>query len=79
MQFYNSRFREYRKQAHQVLGTPKFVSQFNVLQDIEVRRFLLRVLEKPQDLIRHIRTYVWLRDCCERELTIKKRGRCDYS
>jgi len=53
---YNNRFREYRKQAHQVLGTTKLVSQFNTLQDIEIRRFLLRVLENPQDLVYHIRT-----------------------
>jgi len=53
---YNNRFRNQRKQAHQVLGTTKLVSQFNALQDIEIRRFLLRVLKKPQDLVYHIRT-----------------------
>jgi hypothetical protein len=51
-----NRFRAYRKAIHGALGTQRAVAQFDGLQDIEVRRFLLRVLEKPKDLFRHIRT-----------------------
>jgi hypothetical protein len=45
---------------HRVLGTKAVISRFNPLQDVEVRRFLLRVLEKPDDLIQHIRTLGFL-------------------
>ncbi|KAF7586776.1 hypothetical protein BBP40_008346 [Aspergillus hancockii] len=53
---YSDRFRSYRKVMHRVLGTKTVISRFNPLQDVEVRRFLLRVLERPDDLIQHIRT-----------------------
>ncbi|PWY89157.1 cytochrome P450 [Aspergillus heteromorphus CBS 117.55] len=56
MQPYNARFRTYRKAMHRVLGSKVSTAQFYPLQDIEVRRFLLRVLESPADLIQHIRT-----------------------
>ncbi|KNG82926.1 O-methylsterigmatocystin oxidoreductase [Aspergillus nomiae NRRL 13137] len=55
-QGYSDRFRFYRKVLHRVLGTKALMSRFNPLQDVEVRRFLLRVLRKPDDLIQHIRT-----------------------
>ncbi|OGM40177.1 O-methylsterigmatocystin oxidoreductase [Aspergillus bombycis] len=58
LQGYSDRFRLYRKVLHRVLGTKALMSRFNPLQDIEVRRFLLRVLQKPDDLIQHIRTEV---------------------
>ncbi|KAL4959505.1 cytochrome P450 [Aspergillus stella-maris] len=56
MQAYSDPFRAYRKAMHKVLGTKNSIAQFNSLQEVEVRRFLLRVLEKPGDLVRHIRT-----------------------
>ncbi|KAL4972955.1 cytochrome P450 [Aspergillus desertorum] len=56
MQPYSDMFRAYRKAIHRALGTKSAISQFNELQDVEVRRFLLRVLEKPGDLVQHIRT-----------------------
>ncbi|KAJ0421285.1 cytochrome P450 [Aspergillus carlsbadensis] len=56
MQTYSDTFRAYRKAMHRVLGTKNVISQFNELQDVEVRRFLLRVLDKPEDLVQHIRT-----------------------
>ncbi|KAL4914581.1 cytochrome P450 [Aspergillus aurantiobrunneus] len=56
MQPYSDTFRAYRKAMHRVLGTKTAISQFDRLQDVEVRRFLLRVLESPTDLIQHIRT-----------------------
>lgn len=56
MQTYSDRFRAYRKVMHRVLGSKAVTSRFNSLQDIEIRRFLLRVLQKPNDLVQHIRT-----------------------
>ena len=56
MQTYSDRFRAYRKVMHRVLGSKAVTSRFNTLQDIEIRRFLLRVLQKPNDLVQHIRT-----------------------
>ncbi|KAL2814360.1 cytochrome P450 [Aspergillus cavernicola] len=56
MQTYSDTFRAYRKAMHRVLGTKNVIAQFNSLQHVEVRRFLLRVLEKPRDLVQHIRT-----------------------
>lgn len=58
MQTYSDRFRAYRKVIHRVLGSKTVTSRFNALQDIEIRRFLLRVLQQPNDLVQHIRTYV---------------------
>jgi len=52
---YSSRFRAYRKNIHGVIGTKSVIAQFTTLQDVEVRRFLLRVLEKPADLLQHVR------------------------
>ncbi|EJC98992.1 cytochrome P450 monooxygenase [Fomitiporia mediterranea MF3/22] len=53
---YSDRFRAYRKNVRMHLGTKQAVSRLNLLQDIEVRRFLLRVLEEPDKLFHHIRT-----------------------
>ncbi|KAL3490239.1 cytochrome P450 [Aspergillus germanicus] len=56
MQTYSDTFRAYRKAMHCVLGTKNAISQFDDLQDVEIRRFLLRALDKPGDLLQHIRT-----------------------
>ncbi|KAF9893353.1 hypothetical protein FE257_011785 [Aspergillus nanangensis] len=56
MQTYSDRFRAYRKAMHRVLGSKAVTSRFNPLQHVEIRRFLLRVLDNPQDLLQHIRT-----------------------
>ncbi|KAB8248624.1 cytochrome P450 [Aspergillus flavus] len=58
LQGYTNRFRSYRKAMHRVLGTKELMSRFNPLQDVEVRRFLLRILQKPDELIQHIKTEV---------------------
>ena len=60
MQTYSDRFRAYRKAMHRVLGSKTTVARFNLLQEVEIRRFLLRVLHHPEDLVQHIRTYVVL-------------------
>ncbi|RAL13437.1 cytochrome P450 [Aspergillus homomorphus CBS 101889] len=56
MQTYSDQFRAYRKVMHRVLGTKTTTARFNSLQEVEVRRFLMRVLDYPEDLIQHIRT-----------------------
>ncbi|RHZ72745.1 hypothetical protein CDV55_102908 [Aspergillus turcosus] len=56
MQTYSDQFRAYRKAMHRTIGSKVSVTQFNSLQEVEVRRFLLRVLNDPDGLIQHIRT-----------------------
>ena len=55
-QMYSDRFRAYRKNIHAILGSKMAVSKFYPLQEVEVRRFALRVLEQPENLIQHVRT-----------------------
>lgn len=55
-QFYNDRLRAYRRPIHALVGTKAGVSRYNDLIEVEVHRFLLRVLNKPADLLDHIRT-----------------------
>ncbi|KAL5481169.1 hypothetical protein ACEPAI_10110 [Sanghuangporus weigelae] len=53
---YTDRFRSYRKNFHAIIGTKAAVSRFSDLQDVEMRRFLLRVLEEPGRLLQHVQT-----------------------
>lgn len=53
---YDSTYRWHRKLIHQQLGSKVAASQFREVQDVESRRFLLRVLSKPNDLMTHIKT-----------------------
>lgn len=55
---YNNRFRTYRKNMAQLIGSKTSAAQFNGLQQEEVGHFLLHVLERPQDLIEHIKKSV---------------------
>ncbi|KAI5360195.1 putative cytochrome P450 [Septoria linicola] len=50
------RLRQYRKQFHAIIGTSTALSKFVPLQEVEVSRFLLRVLEQPDQLLQHVRT-----------------------
>ncbi|KAI0204333.1 cytochrome P450, partial [Astrocystis sublimbata] len=52
---YDKRFRAQRKAIHSIMGTPSLASAYLPLQEAEVHRYLLRVLEKPENLIDHIR------------------------
>ena len=56
---YNNTFRHHRKLVHQQLGTKAAAARFRDIQDIESRRFLLRVLNKPASLLEHIKTLVY--------------------
>lgn len=59
-QQYDDNFRDRRKIIHNQLGSQTRVSQYNDLQDVEVRRFLLRLLEEPGNLFQHLKTSVSL-------------------
>lgn len=53
---YDSTYRWHRKLIHQQLGSKVAASQFRDVQDVESRRFLLRVLGNPNDLMTHLKT-----------------------
>lgn len=55
-QQYDDNFRRGRKFVHQQLGTKAAVTRFNDVQEVEVRRFLLRVLNQPETLAEHLKT-----------------------
>jgi hypothetical protein len=55
-QTYSKRLRAYRKNVHGLLGSKSAVARFYPLQDAEVGRFLLRVLDEPAELLQHVRT-----------------------
>ncbi|KAG6127524.1 hypothetical protein E4U38_006219 [Claviceps purpurea] len=48
--------RHHRKLMHQQLGTRVLAERFSNTQDAETKRFLLRVLYNPEDLMEHIKT-----------------------
>lgn len=53
---YDSTYRWHRKLIHQQLGTKVAASRFRDIEDVESRRFLLRVLTDPHSLMKHIKT-----------------------
>ncbi|KAL2784224.1 cytochrome P450 [Aspergillus keveii] len=55
MQGYGKRLQTYRKYIHREMGSAATVARFNQTQEIEVRRFLVRLLDAPQDLPGHAR------------------------
>ncbi len=55
---YGDRLREYRSLLHQFIGTRNQVKRFHSLSEVETRRFLERVLEKPDRVHDYIRQYV---------------------
>ncbi|KAL4808097.1 cytochrome P450 [Aspergillus unguis] len=52
----NAFFRDQRKAMHREIGTKAGVSKSYHLQEVEVARFLLRVLKQPEGLVGHMRT-----------------------
>ncbi|OKL57088.1 hypothetical protein UA08_07575 [Talaromyces atroroseus] len=53
---YDATFRLHRRLIHQQLGTKSSVAPFRDVQDVESRRFLLRLLDEPRNLVEHIKT-----------------------
>ncbi|KAG1837953.1 cytochrome P450 [Suillus tomentosus] len=52
---YGDRFRLQRRNFHQVIGTRAAAEVYNMSEEVEIRRFLKRVLAKPDQLQEHIR------------------------
>lgn len=57
---YNERFKTYRKNMARIIGSKTAAAEYNGLQEAEVGHFLLHVLEKPENLVDHIRKFVFL-------------------
>ncbi|KFY98401.1 hypothetical protein V500_01692 [Pseudogymnoascus sp. VKM F-4518 (FW-2643)] len=55
-QGYNSTFRHHRKLLHQELGTKASAAQFRDVQEIEVSRQLVRMLNEPGKFLEHFKT-----------------------
>lgn len=53
---YDSTFRHHRRLVHQQLGTRTDVARFRDAQDIESHRLLLRILDDPMNLVKHLKT-----------------------
>ncbi|KAH0839032.1 O-methylsterigmatocystin oxidoreductase [Fonsecaea pedrosoi] len=53
---YSNKSRAYRRALHTVLGTSSAIDPFRPLIELETRRFLLSVLENPQEVLHLIRT-----------------------
>ncbi|KAF5025065.1 hypothetical protein F66182_2834 [Fusarium sp. NRRL 66182] len=53
---YDSTFRLHRKLVHQQLGTKAIASRYQDIQDLESLRFIIRVIEQPEALMKHIKT-----------------------
>ncbi|KAG1800168.1 cytochrome P450 [Suillus subaureus] len=52
---YGDSFRQQRKNLHRVIGSRAAVNVYNVVEEVETRRFLKRVLAKPDQLQEHVR------------------------
>ncbi|KAI1008649.1 hypothetical protein LB504_001985 [Fusarium proliferatum] len=53
---YGKSLKQHRKLVHQQLGTKTAASRFRDVQDVESRRLLLRILNRPEKLSMHIKT-----------------------
>ncbi|KAL5534784.1 hypothetical protein ACEPAG_1248 [Sanghuangporus baumii] len=56
VQAYSERFRANQKSILAEIGSKSSVARFNGLQEVEVGRFLVHVLEEPGAVLQHIRT-----------------------
>ena len=55
MQHYNDRWRAYRKNIAQYMGSRNAITGFQPMQQEETHRFLKNVLDDPAKLMDHIR------------------------
>lgn len=55
-QGYNDTFRRYRKLLHRELGTKATAAKFHDVQTAEVRKQLVRILDRPAGLLGHYQT-----------------------
>ncbi|KAG2040709.1 cytochrome P450 [Suillus americanus] len=52
---YGDRFRQYRKNIHQIMGNRAALDVYHPIEEIETRRFLKRVFSNPEQLQAHVR------------------------
>ncbi|KAG2064898.1 cytochrome P450 [Suillus decipiens] len=52
---YGDRFRQQRRNFYKVIGSRAAVNVYNEIEEVETRRFLKRVLAKPDQLQEHVR------------------------
>ncbi|KAK0242387.1 cytochrome P450 [Armillaria nabsnona] len=52
---YGDRFRRYRRIFYSLIGSQATMKQYHPPQELETRRFLRRVLSKPEELAAHVR------------------------
>ncbi|KAG1872931.1 cytochrome P450 [Suillus subalutaceus] len=52
---YGDRFRQYRKNIHQIMGNRAALDVYHPIEEIETRRFLKRVFSNPEQLQTHVR------------------------
>lgn len=50
---YGNQLHAHRKRIFAEIGIEGAAARFDSLQEVEVHKFLFRVLQKPQDLIEH--------------------------
>ncbi|KAK7471001.1 hypothetical protein VKT23_002414 [Stygiomarasmius scandens] len=55
LRYSDSRFKRYRKLFHSLIGSQATMRQYFPVEELETKRFLRRVLTKPNDLQAHIR------------------------
>ena len=55
---YGDRFRRYRRLFHSLIGTQSMIKRFYPSEVLEARKFLRRILARPDDLAAHVRKYV---------------------
>ncbi|EGR50169.1 uncharacterized protein TRIREDRAFT_3121 [Trichoderma reesei QM6a] len=53
---YDATFRLHRKLMHQQAGTKAIASQYNHIHEVESRRLLKRMLDDPNNLLKHFKT-----------------------
>jgi hypothetical protein len=54
---YGDRLRWHRKNFHRVMGSRTAVKVYHPVEEVETRRFLKRVLAKPDEVMAHVRQY----------------------
>lgn len=54
---YGDRFRRYRRLFHSLIGNQSMIKRFYPSEELEARKFLRRILAKPDDLAAHVRKY----------------------
>lgn len=52
---YDNELKTHRKLIHNLIGTHAAMERFEELEEIETRRFLLKVLNGPDNILDHIR------------------------